>query len=471
MVHLKVLKVIKELFLTSLLPNRKIHYLDRQLLTLDIACQNDISDKSLLYLYFEDCLKRRFKKFLELLKTCSVDGEDYIKEASINTLYHLLINKPEQEKAILSLIINKIKDPNRKIASKTCYLMTCLIIKHPKMQSVILSEVGKLIILSNSSLRSKIYATILLNQMVLTYVSKRTELTHILMNLYLTGLDKIFKDKFGDTKMIITYNNHKSTKLYWKLIHELLMGVNRVFPFASDFNSKMWISRNITNLIFIVRSDSYNTGSQALLMLYKFSVLYDEFSHRLYAVLYDVLRYKSMIRVINSNIIFSTLFKMIKKDLLSKRVEAFVKRMLEVALVISTTLAGVILVIISKLIRIHKVIWKNIFQLDKRHIEHKFIKEFTPNQNLKGFVALFIRSKPTNEKKLGMRTIMQFLTQSLHEVNYDQTKLTAIYSKTKFSCFWELLLIANHVHPKIAAMSRIILDGKTISLQHFDSRY
>jgi hypothetical protein len=162
---------------------------------------------------------------------------------------------------------------------------------------------------------------------------------------------------------------------------------------------------------------------------------------------------------------------MIKKDLLSKRVEAFVKRMLEVALVISTTLAGVILVIISKLTRIHKVIWKNIFQLDKRHIEHKFIKEFTPNQNLKGFVALFIRSKPINEKKLGMRTIMQFLTQPLHEVNYDQTKLTAIYSKTKFSCFWELLLIANHVHPKIAAMSRIIFDGKTISLQYFDSRY
>lgn len=79
MVHLEVLKVIKELFLTVLLPNRKIHYLDRQFLLFDIVCQNDIFDQLLLYLYFEDCLKRRFKKFLKLLKICSFDSEYYIK--------------------------------------------------------------------------------------------------------------------------------------------------------------------------------------------------------------------------------------------------------------------------------------------------------------------------------------------------------------------------------------------------------
>merc|ERR1712014_524826 len=253
--------------------------------------------------------------------------------------------------------------------------------------------------------------------------------------------------------------------IYWKLIYELLIGVNRVFSFAYGFNCKTWIKRNLNHLIFIVHTDFYNTGSQALLMLYKFSVLYNEFSHRLYAVIYDVLQNKPMIRATNSIILFSTLFKMLKKDSSPKRMEVFVKRMLEVAIVTHFFSTGVILVIISKLIRIHKAIWKNIFNLaslEKQHLQNNYVKKSEPNQNSKVFVALFISSKLMSEKKVENILKSKLLTKPLHEmrkrkyynVNYHQTQRISTYRKDESSYLWKLLLIANHVPPKIAAISR-----------------
>ena len=75
------------------------------------------------------------------LEAASLDNLDWIKEKALKAAYELLAAKPELESKLLTLLINKLGDPNRQVASKAGYLISCLLTQHPLMGMVLVREV------------------------------------------------------------------------------------------------------------------------------------------------------------------------------------------------------------------------------------------------------------------------------------------------------------------------------------------
>lgn len=53
----------------------------------------------------------------------------------------MLVRKPEGEAKLLGALVNKLGDPNRRIASKSGYLMAQLLLQHPVMKPIVAREV------------------------------------------------------------------------------------------------------------------------------------------------------------------------------------------------------------------------------------------------------------------------------------------------------------------------------------------
>ena len=64
------------------------------------------------------CVSRRYAAFVAALEEGSRDNLEYVKERALRAAAELLRAKPEAEAALLSLLVNKLGDPSRKLASK-----------------------------------------------------------------------------------------------------------------------------------------------------------------------------------------------------------------------------------------------------------------------------------------------------------------------------------------------------------------
>lgn len=65
-----------------------------------------------------------------------------LKLQATKTISALLARKPEGEAKLLSALVNKLGDPDRKLASKAGYLMAQLLLEHPGMKPVVVREVS-----------------------------------------------------------------------------------------------------------------------------------------------------------------------------------------------------------------------------------------------------------------------------------------------------------------------------------------
>jgi ribosome biogenesis protein MAK21 len=116
----------------SLLPDRKLKFLAQQPLRLLYNSKEAAS--LLLYWYWEDCLKHRYERFVVALEEATKDTQPFLREKSLKTVFMLLKSKPEQERRLLSALVNKLGDPERKVASNASYLLSSLLTVHPNMK-------------------------------------------------------------------------------------------------------------------------------------------------------------------------------------------------------------------------------------------------------------------------------------------------------------------------------------------------
>lgn len=94
-----------------LLPNRKLKFLEQQPLasllpagTTSIpaslqgpGCLTKDADRTLLYWFVEDSVKRRYTLFVTSLEELSKDSLDFLKEKATKAMADLLSKKPEAE--------------------------------------------------------------------------------------------------------------------------------------------------------------------------------------------------------------------------------------------------------------------------------------------------------------------------------------------------------------------------------------
>lgn len=79
--------------------------------------------------------------FVDAVAKASTDNLDWVKDKALKAAYDLLAAKPEQEAQLLTILTNKLGDPNRKVASKAGYLLSCLLTQHPLMGPVVVREI------------------------------------------------------------------------------------------------------------------------------------------------------------------------------------------------------------------------------------------------------------------------------------------------------------------------------------------
>merc|ERR1711933_82065 len=153
---------------TALLPDRKLCSLEQQPAISYTLYRKSFSKQLLLYFYFEECVKQRYSKFVKILRELTLNHVDYVKSKSLDIVYNLLVSKPEHESILLTLLVNKLGDPSRKIASKTRLFILRLLIEQPKMNLVVACEIEKFLCRLNIKERAIHNAVILLNQLTLS---------------------------------------------------------------------------------------------------------------------------------------------------------------------------------------------------------------------------------------------------------------------------------------------------------------
>ena len=99
---LQAVESIKDLFINSILPDRKLKYFIDQPVTI-----NTRNEQLVLWL-FEDCLKKVYHQFVSNLEELLKDELTHVKLKALETVFELLSSKPEQESNLLALLINQM---------------------------------------------------------------------------------------------------------------------------------------------------------------------------------------------------------------------------------------------------------------------------------------------------------------------------------------------------------------------------
>jgi ribosome biogenesis protein MAK21 len=136
-------EALSDLFTNTLLPkHRKLLSLEARPLYL-YEGKRTLSPRVLLLWRYEEMIKQRYTSFLTRYLGRTLSGEDEpSKKNAIVTASFLLKDIPEGEEIILPMIVNKIGDPARKIASAAGHQLRLILEEHPAMTSIVAREVS-----------------------------------------------------------------------------------------------------------------------------------------------------------------------------------------------------------------------------------------------------------------------------------------------------------------------------------------
>lgn len=267
---LMALDTFRELLMTHLLPdNRKLHTFSQHPFgTLEklSSGNKDSRDRRLILWYFEHHLKHWVAEFVHVLEALTHDPLVATKARALAVAHELLCNKVEEEKAFLVQLVNKLGDPQNKVATKASYLLETLLHKHPNMKGIVCGEVERLLYRSNISPKAQYYAICFLNQMVLSH--EESELANKLIALYFSFFGSCIKKKDVESKMLSA----------------LLTGVNRAYPYAQTSDEK--IKEQMNTLFKVLHVVNFNTSVQALMLLFQVMDSNQTISDRYYTALY-----------------------------------------------------------------------------------------------------------------------------------------------------------------------------------------
>lgn len=205
-----------------------------------------LQPKHLIVWAFEDFVKGQFFEILKVLEIWCNDEIEFSRSRAVSYVYELLKEKPEQEANLLRLLVNKLGDNGKKIASRASYLLLQLSQAHPLMKETIIKSVEEFLFRPGQNAHARYYAIITLNQTILSMKEEKicAQLLDIYFAVFLQLLkstdkkgskeNKAKKDKKSmDAKAQQAQTEHDE-QLKEKLISAVLTGVNRAYPFTSS---------------------------------------------------------------------------------------------------------------------------------------------------------------------------------------------------------------------------------------------
>lgn len=451
-----VLRALKDLFAQgSLLPSdRRLHSFATQpgvrvkfgkkSWTKGDKLPKGIEEMHLIAWAFEDWVKEKYFEIIKILEVWCNDEIEFAKSKAISYVYELLKEKPEQETNLLRLLINKLGDPVKKIASQASYLLMQLLTIHPAMKGVVIAAIDDFIFRPGQALHAKYYATVTVNQTALS--SREEDLAIKLLGIYFGLFSQIIKTSEQDAapveepKSMAREQRRRHLKkkkkanagqpqideLREKLTSALLTGVNRAYPYAGS-ESKSFAD-HLDTLFKIVHSANFNTGIQAMLLIQQLSGSHQASSDRFFRVLYESLLDPRLISASKQQLYLNLLHRSLKADLNSKRVKAFVKRILQI-------------------LSLH----------EPPFICGAFFLLKDLDSTFPGLTALTDHAEEVDEDEEVFRDVDEDRGQTAavglqdqeDSQRYDMHKRAPEHANADNSCAWELLPFLAHFHPSV----------------------
>ncbi|XP_045789959.1 CCAAT/enhancer-binding protein zeta-like [Trifolium pratense] len=364
-------EALQELFIASLLPDRKLKTLMQR--PLNHIPENKDGNSLLLFWYWEECLKQRYERFIVALEEASRDMLPALKNKSLKTIFVLLSRKSEQERKLLTALVNKLGDPDNKAASNADYHLTNLLSQHPNMKAVVVNEVDTFLFRPHLSPRSQYHAVNFLSQIRLTNKGDGPKVAKRLIDVYF-GLFKVLitgpssNEKFDkhrkENPKEKNSDGHSDShaEMDSRLLSVLLTGVNRAFPFVSSNEADDIIEVQTPVLFQLVHSKNFNVGVQALMLLDKISSKNQIASDRFYRALYSKLLLPAAMYTSKAEMFIALILRAMKRDVNLKRVAAFSKRLLQIALQQPPQYACACLFLLSELFKARPPLWNMALQ-------------------------------------------------------------------------------------------------------------
>lgn len=315
---------------------------------------------------YEDWLKSAYFRIIQLLEVWCADEIEYSRSRALDFVFGLLRDKPEQEANLLRLLVNKLGDRDRKIASRASYLLLQLLNVHPGMKAVVVKAIEHEVLLKpGQSIRTRYYAINTLNQTILS--TKEPAVADSLLRIYfdaflsllktgsLEGLESLQSNaeaqsgnkknkKRKDHNANVPANEQETAQ---KLVSALLTGVNRAIPFTTA--DDLTLEKHLDTLFRITHSSNFNTSVQALMLIQQLAASKSLAVERFYRTLYESLLDPRLITSSKQALYLNLLFRSLKNDADPRRVKAFVKRLVQILNLHQPSFACGILYMIAEL--------------------------------------------------------------------------------------------------------------------------
>ncbi|XP_023855541.1 CCAAT/enhancer-binding protein zeta isoform X1 [Salvelinus sp. IW2-2015] len=450
---LMALDTLRELIMSDLLPvNRKLrtfaqHPFDN--LEQKASGNKDARDRRLILWYFEHLLKHHVAEFVVALDELAHDTVATTKAKSLATAHELLLNRPEQERALLIQVVNKLGDPEYKTAAKASYLLENLLHKHPNMKAVVCSEVERLMFRPNINPKAQYYAVCFLNQVLLSH--DEAELASKLISIYFSFFRACIKKKDVESKMLSA----------------LLSGVNRAYPYAKAGDEK--VKEQLDTLFKVVHLAKFNTAVQALMLLFQVMDSQQIVSDRYYVALYRKLMDPGLSLCSRQSMFLNLLYKSLKADIVLRRVKGFVKRLLQVSCEQNPTFACGALFLVSEVMKAKPGLKlmlqeggdgeeENFKDLkDEEDDEERFVDADKVEEGLREI-------KPEQPKPTASSWVHHQNIEGGKSIEtYDPFHRNPLFCGADHTTLWELQRLSAHFHPSVSLFAKTILQGEFIN--------
>ncbi|KAM8710489.1 hypothetical protein ACLKA7_017155 [Drosophila subpalustris] len=415
------------------------------------------------YWYFENELKDQYHEYLKNLMQGLQTGQEHNKTSSIVAAARLLCYAPEKEQMLLTMLINKLGDPLPKIASKALHHLSEVAQRHPNMCGVIVAEAEKLLFRNNISERAQHFALCFLASIA---PSGRPEVCTKLVNICFA----LFK--------VLVQKGAVNNRTMQAILRCLQKAIVEAQPAKG---STELLTKEMQDTIYrLVHLADIRVSVQTLGLLLQLITVKTEKSDRFYNALYIKLLDLNLINIGSKTAaqLLHIVHRAIHIDQLVPRAQAFVKRLLQLALYSPPHMAAGCLIVLHKLLRMRKELVGGLGDTDMARESTK--SAVLSAEELDKFGSdedEVYKDADEAEEDKKESAVKQESSSSWHHLNlastdakvrdidgckYDPYHRVPAFAGAGYALRNELLLLRQHYHPTVQVFAEQILMEKRI---------
>ncbi|GAX20212.1 ribosome biogenesis protein MAK21 [Fistulifera solaris] len=259
-------EALMDLWMHTYLPSQRSLIALSQRPLMRYQAQHTLSPRILLLWRFEEMIMEQYLMFLQqYLKYTLQEGLETQKIFALKSAATLLQRIPTGEQILLSLLVNKLGDPARKIAARAAHELRGILFHHPAMQPVVAREVQQTVHRPHLSPKALYHCILFLNQ--LEFSSRNPQSVALATSLIQTYF-QLFEWAISGRTATKEYKKTKApddTKLNSRLLSALLTGVNRAHPYVDASHD---MEQYLDALYRVVHTAPPAACTQALLLLF-----------------------------------------------------------------------------------------------------------------------------------------------------------------------------------------------------------